>query len=459
MTPSIQSRAQTNAVDLALAPIEVIKRWPDDIPGAWLVSSGSHPQSRWSILGIPSGVVERADPWSTALRSDPRRAPPLSIHQESPPFNGGWIGWLAYELGEDIEPAVRRTTPRPADDRRWPPCHLVRCDSALVHDAMTNEWTAAGDPAPAHALARAIARRAPSEHGFRVGRMRSATGRERFERDARCVIGLIHDGDAFQVNLSHRLSGAFAGSARSMFAALASSTAPMFGAHIEHHGPAGEPRGAVCSVSPEMFLRVERGTGRVVTRPMKGTSPTRDGPDRLRESEKDRAELAMIVDLMRNDLGRVCEFATVRVDEPRVIEAHHGPSSGVWQGVATVSGVLRRGVSHADLLRATFPPGSVTGAPKVRAMQIIRELEPVARGPYCGAIGFVSDCGAAAWGVAIRTAALAFEPGATPGHARGSVDFAVGAGIVADSDPRAEWRETLTKAAAFRAAVRVGAPR
>ena len=150
----------------------------------------------------------------------------------------------------------------------------------------------------------------------------------------------------------------------------------------------------------------------------------------------------MIVDLMRNDLGRVCEYRSVRVERAREIEAH----AGVIHGVATVSGRLRDGIGHADLLRATFPPGSVTGAPKVRAMQIIDELEPSRRGPYCGSVGFVSDCGNACWNVAIRTATLTCEAGSDAESARGVLDYSVGAGIVADSDPEAEWEETLSKA-------------
>jgi anthranilate/para-aminobenzoate synthase component I len=153
---------------------------------------------------------------------------------------------------------------------------------------------------------------------------------------------------------------------------------------------------------------------------------------------------------MRNDLGRVCEFGSVRVDEPRVIERHGGRGEGgVWQGVATVSGTVRAGLDLADVLRATFPPGSVTGAPKIRAMQIIDELEPVPRGPYCGAIGFISDCGRAAFNVAIRTAVLhSRAPGAGP-DGPWTLDYSVGAGIVADSRPDLEWRETLAKAGAL----------
>jgi anthranilate/para-aminobenzoate synthase component I len=183
---------------------------------------------------------------------------------------------------------------------------------------------------------------------------------------------------------------------------------------------------------------------------MKGTRPISGDPAELRASEKDRAELNMIVDLMRNDLGRVCEFGSLRVDAPREVESHGALQStstpGILQGVATVSGTVRADQQLPGLLRAAFPPGSITGAPKVRAMQIISELEPLPRGPYCGCIGFLSDSGRAQFSVAIRTAVLTK---AAPSELW-NVRYGIGAGIVADSDPGSEWRETLIKARIWR---------
>jgi anthranilate/para-aminobenzoate synthase component I len=150
---------------------------------------------------------------------------------------------------------------------------------------------------------------------------------------------------------------------------------------------------------------------------------------------KDQAELNMIVDLERNDLGRVCEIGSVKVSQPRTIETH----PMIYHGVATVEGVLRRDVGFVDLLRATFPGGSITGAPKIRAMEIIDELEPVRRGPYCGAIGYLSSDGSMRFNVAIRTMIAA----------AGQVHIPVGGGIVADSEPVAEYEETLVKARAM----------
>jgi para-aminobenzoate synthetase component 1 len=161
----------------------------------------------------------------------------------------------------------------------------------------------------------------------------------------------------------------------------------------------------------------------------------------------------MIIDLVRNDLGRVCQYGSVRVPAARTIETYRT----VHHGVGEVRGILRGDVSFADLLGATFPGGSVTGAPKIRAMQIIDELEPVRRGPYCGSIGYISDCGNACLNIAIRTMALTGEPEAGRfDRMRGLLDYGAGGGIVADSQPIAEYRESLDKAEVLRLAL--GAP-
>lgn len=179
---------------------------------------------------------------------------------------------------------------------------------------------------------------------------------------------------------------------------------------------------------------------------MKGTRPGHAPPDELRASPKEHAELAMIVDLARNDLGRVCQPGSVRVHAPRDLERHD--AGNVLQATATVTGRLRPDRTPLDLLHALFPAASVTGAPKIRAMQIIDRLETARRGPYCGALGFLSDCGSAAFNVAIRSAALSATP-RPDGELRGRLDYSVGAGIVADSNPRDEWEETLVKARPF----------
>lgn len=226
------------------------------------------------------------------------------------------------------------------------------------------------------------------------------------------------------------------------FAAI-DSAQPWHGALLEL--PDGS---SVVSLSPELFLAGEfqpANSGFVVTRPIKGTRPSTVDPEELLRSTKDEAELTMIVDLMRNDLGRVCSAGSVEVSELRHVEQH--PT--VHQAVATVQGRLRPGVDAASLLRATFPPGSVTGAPKIRAMQIIEALETRRRGPYCGAIGYFSDHGRFGLNVAIRTLAIAPPRGVGSEVVR-EVHYGVGCGIVADSDSGSEWRESMDKAAVVR---------
>jgi para-aminobenzoate synthetase component 1 len=201
------------------------------------------------------------------------------------------------------------------------------------------------------------------------------------------------------------------------------------------------------SCSPELFLAGNLRTREIVTKPMKGTRPADVDPRELEGSIKDQAELAMIIDLMRNDLGRVCEVGSVRVEAARTIERHGDADSGVLQATGTIRGTLREGATLDALVRATFPGGSVTGAPKIRAQQIIDELEGVPRGYYCGSVGYVTDGGLVELNVAIRTAHVSSS--ASSQHSALSTQyfaFSVGAGIVADSDPKHEWMETLDKA-------------
>jgi len=244
----------------------------------------------------------------------------------------------------------------------------------------------------------------------------------------------IAAGDIFQVNLSQRFSLAWPGDAFELYLRLRVLNPAPFAAFLRF------PELAVASSSPELFLRV-RGR-QVLTRPIKGTRPRGAAPavdERLRRalmaSEKDRAELLMITDLERNDLGRVCEFGSVHVPELRAVESY----ATVHHLVATVTGILRPEVDTIDLLRATFPGGSITGAPKVRAMEIIDELEPTARGVYTGAIGHLGFGGSVDLNIAIRTIVVS----------QGWAHYQVGGGIVADSDPAAEYQETLDKGKAL----------
>jgi para-aminobenzoate synthetase component 1 len=354
---------------------------------------------------------------------------------------------LSYDAGRAIEPRAQ-STGGASDDRRWPAAVFLRFDAPAAFDHSRGVWTS---PPPPHrdcpAAALPIADNA--SHSFPLLDQSIA-----YEADVARVIGYLRAGDAYQVNLAHRLTYSFRGCARSLFLRLAAAASPRYGAYMEFSTLDGLRR-AVCCASPELFLSYTASTRRVETRPMKGTRPGCASAQSLLDAPKDSAELAMIVDLMRNDLGRVCTPGTMRVDHARTIERHGArPETALLQATATVRGTLSPGADLADLLAATFPPGSVTGAPKVRAMQIIDELEPFRRGPYCGAIGYISDTGDAAFNVAIRTALITgTAAGQYPGEfEQGVLDYSVGAGIVVESDPHAEWLETLDKARVLHAA-------
>lgn len=255
---------------------------------------------------------------------------------------------------------------------------------------------------------------------------------EKYLDTVRRAIEYIYAGDIFQVNLSQRLLAPLRDDPLELYARLRMRNPAPFAGYLEH------PEWVVASASPERFVRVEQ--GQVETRPIKGTRQRQVIPeadlftgDELRESEKDHAENVMIVDLLRNDLSKVCQPGSIRVPELCVVETYET----VQHLVSEVRGQLRAGATGYDLLAAAFPGGSITGAPKVRAMEIIAELEPTARGPYCGSLCYLGFDGQMDSSILIRTFAIS----------RGWIQFPAGGGIVAQSDPESEYQETLHKAA------------
>jgi|Deesub1362A_J573_1020465.scaffolds.fasta_scaffold00069_97 para-aminobenzoate synthetase component 1 len=372
------------------------------------------------------------------------------------PLPAGGIGFLAYDLRIFIE----RLPARP-DDLGLPLAYIGFYDAVLALDCRKGilYLTSTGLPARGRArTARAAARMRELRRLLSSGRetapvartggvlpvrpdqVRSSLARPDFLEAVRRAKEYIARGDVYQVNLAQRFSVPWTGTPPQLFAQLRRLNPAPFAALI--HGPDF----AVVSASPERFLHLDPRTGVVHTRPIKGTRPRGATPDadsrlarELLDSEKDRAEHVMIVDLERNDLSRVAERASVKVRELMVLE----PFPTVWHLVSTVEAVLRPGTGVAALLRATFPGGSITGAPKIRAMEIIEELEPVPRGVYTGAIGYFSFDGRLDLNIAIRTIIL------RNAHAW----FHAGGGIVADSDPEAEYQETLDKARALFAAL------
>ena len=334
------------------------------------------------------------------------------------PFKAGWLGYLSYDLGRYFEklPCAAR------DDLGLPLFTFTFHDQVIATDGdSTFRCRSTGEELPPLQF----------EDSFELNTAPPASifSRAAYESAVRRVIDYIAAGDVFQVNLAQRFTAGLSMKPCELYRRMRETYPAWHGAFLDY----GDH--ALISNSPELFLRVTPDR-RVLTRPIKGTRARMPGMKTvLQDSAKDRAELNMIIDLERNDLGRVCEVGTVEVTEPRTIEEH--PT--VYHGAATISGKLRDDVSFVDLLRATFPGGSVTGAPKIRAMQIIEELEPVRRGPYCGAIGYLSLDGNVQFNVAIRTMIAKGD----------TVHFSVGGGIVADSDPAAEYDETIVKATAM----------
>ncbi len=362
----------------------------------------------------------------------------------------GWGGFLAYDLAGSIEPLTGLKAGRSG----LPLVELHRValqsDKAGGRDAHLTGHDACSTRYRAPCASKGFLKE-PTTHTRPV--LRSAKGEAAYIASVERALDYIRAGDIYQANIAHQFTGRFTGSATDIYATLARSATPRHGMCMTSAPLPDGSHYAILSLSPELFLSFDARTRRLTTRPMKGTRPGIADPAELRDAVKDRAELAMIVDLMRNDLGRVCEFGSVAVECARTIE-HHGTGIGaVLQATATVSGTVREGLSTGDILAATFPPGSVTGTPKIRAMQIIDELEPFVRGPYCGCLGTFGDDGSFDLAVAIRTAVI---HGQTSEKTGDFVDaeflYCVGAGIVADSDPQAEWQETLDKARVLEAA-------
>ncbi|WP_231726663.1 bifunctional anthranilate synthase component I family protein/class IV aminotransferase [Kocuria rhizophila] len=386
----------------------------------------------------PPAVARAAPPSTGGNRHDlcalprPCAEPPAA---DPARFGGGWLGYLGYQLSRRLE----SLPPAPPHSGGLPEHHLARYDHVLVHDSAADRWFCeslpGADPARVAETIAAVERAlgagpasssgASAPRSYRCGPFEAAVTGAAHAKAVRRALAHIRDGDIFQANICRELTAAFDGDPLDLFCAGYERLRPRFAGFLR------VPDGAVASFSPELYLR-RTGTA-VLTSPIKGTAPADSDPRELHASAKNRAENVMIVDLMRNDLSRVCVPGSVLSPAVPRVEPH----TGVHHLVADVHGTLRPGLDDAALLRSTFPPGSCTGAPKVRATEIINALETTARGVYTGGIGYASPVAGLAMNVAIRT----FEfSGAT-------VRLGVGGGIVADSDPDGEAFETLVKAA------------
>lgn len=435
-------------------PLEAACGLEDSAHALALVGGGGHPLARWSFLA--DGPVDIRH-WTEGAAGTPFDGLQARLDQAhcAPvpglgPFQGGWAGLLSYELGRAFERLPWPGQPAGAD--RWPDVALGLYDTVAVFDRVQSRAHAVsfGLDAPARRKAEELAHRmsvpAPPRWtaGFRGAGLNPQATRSAVEAAVAACVELIHDGDIFQANISQAFKGRLppGDTPMAFFQRLAGANPAPFAGFLS----LGDR--AVVSHTPERFL-TRSPSGALETRPIKGTRPrgaTAQADQAaladLVASAKDRAENLMIVDLMRNDLSRVCMAGSVTVPSLIAPESF----STVHHLVSRVTGQMKPGLGFFDALVAAFPAGSITGAPKVRAMEIIAELEGEARGPWCGSMIWAGFDGAGDSSVLIRTAACVRDAGGWAVTAR------AGAGIVADSDPAAEHDEMLVKAHAVRAA-------
>ncbi|MCX5711290.1 MAG: aminodeoxychorismate synthase component I [Candidatus Omnitrophica bacterium] len=365
--------------------------------------------------------------------------------RNSPPFLGGAVGYLAYDAGFLLEKRLKRHI---KDDLKIPDLFFAFYNTVIIVDHFKKIFGifALGFPEKRSSLQEALAREniakleklifenTPDDNmgkTIKTAQPQSNFSKAKYIAAVKTAKEYIKDGDIYQVNLSQRFSSRTNLGATEIYERLRMHSPAYFGAYFDP-GPF-----QIISSSPERFLSLRKDI--VITRPMKGTRPrssdeTEDSrlKNDLLASPKDKAELMMIVDLERNDLGRVCNYDSVKVETLRELEEYNT----VFQTTANIYGKLYKGKDRIDLLRACSPGGSITGCPKIRAMEIIEELEPSRRGIYTGALGYLSFSGDMDFNVLIRTIL----------KNKDKIYFGVGGGIVADSNPEEEYNETLVKA-------------
>jgi para-aminobenzoate synthetase component 1 len=435
------------------APMDVAERFRD-LPGLVLFESARPGRNaRWTYLSAdPIAVIETPsagdDVFANARRLLGRLASDAIDDDAAPPFTGGLAGFLGYDLGRSLE----RLPSIAAADQELPTLRLALHDWVIAWDRRDGTGWLAGRAVDERVgrlddrldavrgrlegAAPAAADHAASVDGIEL---RSGLDRAAYEAGVQSIRQSIADGDVYQANLTRRLEAPFRGDPWLLYRRLRTGDPALFAAFVDlGRSPFTGAQRAIASASPEPFLSLTR-DGEVETNPIKGTRPRgRDRDDdrrlawELLASAKDRAENVMIVDVLRNDLGRVCRPGSVRV--PRLCRLER--TAAVQHLVSTVTGRLDRGRDAFDLLAASFPGGSITGAPKIRAMQLLETLEPVRRGPYTGIAGWLGPDGAMGSSILIRTFVADGE----------RLTLHVGGGITWRSDPAAEWDETVAKA-------------
>ncbi|WAJ69071.1 aminodeoxychorismate synthase component I [Catenovulum adriaticum] len=415
-------------------------------------ASAEHENSRYDIiLSAPIATISRLNnktrirllnggyqtestenPFMAAKRLHNELMPKNVIEKSHLPFIGGCAGWFSYDLARELEPLANKAKA----DIELPSMHLGIYDWAIIKDNHTENWYAI-DYQPNLNRVTQLIEKLDKEHNttkftpFKLNsdwqsNMTEHSYAEKFDKIKQYLV----EGDCYQINLAQRFSALYQGDCWPAYLALRDSNQAPFSAYIQYKNH------SIMSISPERFLSLTNGL--VETKPIKGTVPRGQSfkqdnafKSRLKRSEKDRAENLMIVDLLRNDISRTCQPGTVRV--PKLFDIESFPA--VHHLVSTVTGELKPNKTAFDLLMACFPGGSITGAPKVRAMQIIEELEPHRRSIYCGSIGFIDWRGHMDTNIAIRT----LVANDTQLHCW------AGGGLVFDSKMQSEYKETFDK--------------
>lgn len=436
---------------LPYAPAELIPRFSHLLARPWgqLLHSGSanHPDSRFDILvsdpfatlvtrGLqtrvtaPDGIlVTRDDPLELLQQQMDKWFPKAIVLNDDLPFLGGALGAFSYDLGRRFEklPALALA------DIEFPEMALGLYDWALVADHLRSSLTMICHGDPKSRLNRLTKQREitnPTQPFCLTSPWKSNMDSADYANKFACIQEHLRRGDCYQVNLARRFSANYQGDEWYAFQRLIQHNLAPFSAFLRF------PFGSVLSLSPERFIHLSQGG--ITSRPIKGTCARhpdvrqdRRAAAKLASSAKDRAENVMIVDLLRNDLGRVALPGTVRVPELCAVESF----PAVHHLVSTIKAELATENRATDLLKSTFPGGSITGAPKIRAMEIIEQLEPHRRSIYCGSIGYLSCCGTMDSNIAIRTLLAQ----------RGEMHCWSGGGIVIDSEVEAEFQETIDK--------------
>lgn len=449
--PTPCQRVLVEPLELAEPFVALAGRFADEAGTVVLLSGGAHDSARYHILGVrpwlsirehggvvsarfPDGEVRVAcDPFAALGSIEARYR--LPGEETDAPLSTGLLGYLAYDLKDALEVLPRTSR----DDLGLPRLHMVAPSILVVHDRRDGTTTIRvpvleGEEAARRAIEdfrRELSSPGPVRDAQAVaGNLVSGLSRDEYIRSVEAIREYIARGHVYQVNMSQRFETNFQGDAYALFASLYEANPAPFFAFVQ----AGDHQ--IVSTSPERFVEL-RGR-KVETRPIKGTRPRGKSPEEdaalrrdLETSPKDDSELSMIVDLLRNDIGRACAAGSVRVVEHKRVEAYEN----VYHLVSVVEGELDAGLDAVDLLRATFPGGSITGCPKIRAMEVIDELEPVRRHVYTGSIGYLGFRGTMDLSIAIRTATIA----------GGRLVYSVGGGVVYDSDPADEYEETLHK--------------